>query len=127
MVCKLSAGFQIHANPPQVAQHESQLVEYSGTIQAISPYVVTTQSTTVKLASEKVETFSKPEGMSASKSGSSVSYKGIKNTQPLRTEPLHVHFRSNKPFLHILDLQRDITVRSKKKHICSTMPCCSVP
>lgn len=112
MVCKLSAGLQIHANPPQVAQHESQLVEYEGTIQAISPYVVSSQTVVVKLASEKVESFSEPKDMKVSRSGSTVSYKQVKNTQPFSAEPLHAHYKSNKPFLHILDLQRDITVRS---------------
>lgn len=111
MTCKLTSGHQIHANPPQIAQYESQLVTYDGTIQAISPYVVESQSTSVKLASAQVESYSKPSGISASKSGSTVSYSGMKKTQPFSAEPLRVHFLSNKPFLHILDLQRDITVR----------------
>jgi hypothetical protein len=111
VLCKLSTGHQIHANPPQVAQNENQLVEYKGTIQAISPYFVQLQSTSVRLATEEVGTFSKPKGIgiTASKSGGTVSYR-IAETKPFTAEPLYVHFKSNKPFLSILDLQREITV-----------------
>lgn len=110
MICKLSTGHQLQPNPSRIAQYESQLVEYAGTIQALSPYTVSSQTVAVKLASEKIEAYSQPNGLSVSKKGSAVTYEGIKDTKPFQADDLHVHFKNNKPFLHILDLQREITV-----------------
>lgn len=112
--CKLATGHQVYADPPSIAQYEDQLVAYEGTALVISPYTVDKQVTTVRVGfAERIESFTEAPGTTRSKSSStSVVYKAGGKAEPFVLAPFRMHYSNNKPFLQIMELDREITVRS---------------
>jgi hypothetical protein len=92
-------------------QEGQQILRFSGTIQAVSPYAVPQQALTVLLPSTDIHEHSKPQASgSANVSGMKVLYTGLKNTGAFGAEPLELRYRSEYPFIHFLSVDRVITV-----------------
>lgn len=96
--------------PANIQQMDRQYVVFLGTIHAPSPYPVKSQELMVLTASGDVESFSRPTVGQASVKGLRVMYSGLEDTAPWATEDLRVHFKNHRPFLHILSVDRTITV-----------------
>eukprot|EP01118_Nematostelium_gracile_P010222 TRINITY_DN3502_c0_g1_i1.p1 TRINITY_DN3502_c0_g1~~TRINITY_DN3502_c0_g1_i1.p1 ORF type:complete len:461 (+),score=110.48 TRINITY_DN3502_c0_g1_i1:83-1465(+) len=94
--------------PNSISQSDKQFVKYSDNVYVASPYLVKTQTTTVKLASSTIE--SKTEHKPTEVSGDQITYGPYLEHSGLKFEPLNIHFVNNKPFITVTSLQRDIEV-----------------
>lgn len=94
--------------PQEIAQSESQFVVYRGSHYLISPYKVTSQTTNVKLASTKVESYTKLKPSQLT--GSTVKFGPYSNVAPYTVSELVVHSENNSPFLVVSQLERLIEV-----------------
>lgn len=95
--------------PSKITQAEKQLVQFKGNVYFYSPYKTLTQTTTVTLASDKVESYTdtiKP----VSKTESKIIYGPYENKDAYSQELLNVHSENNSPFLTVTELDRLIEV-----------------
>jgi oligosaccharyltransferase complex subunit alpha (ribophorin I) len=95
--------------PTEITQAEKQLVLYEGNHYYYSMYKTTKQTTEVKLASEKTESYTqtlKP----FSKSGSHITYGPYANVKPFEQNDMKVHYENNSPFLRVTQLTRTIEI-----------------
>lgn len=95
--------------PTEISQAEKQLVVFEGNHYYYSMYQTTKQTTEVKLASDKTESYSqtlKP----FSKSGSTITYGPYANVKPFEQNDLKIHYENNSPFLRATQLTRTIEV-----------------
>jgi hypothetical protein len=98
-------------DPPTMPQDGQQILRFSGTIQAVSPYDVPRQTLTVLLPSTDIHELSEPQASGSAKvSGMKVLYTGLKNTGAFQVEPLELRYRSDYMFIHFLSVDRVITV-----------------
>ena len=95
--------------PAEIAQNENQLVVYEGNAHLFSLYKTEKVKTTIKLASERVESYSK-QPKPASISGRTVTYGAYKSIEKLSWKPISIHFENNKPFTLVKKLEREIQV-----------------
>lgn len=95
--------------PSELQQGEKQLVIYRGNHYMMSPYPTAKQTTKVKLASNRVESYSNTVKPNA-QSDSTVTYGPYTKTAPLANEPLKVHYENQNSFLVVKNLQRWIEV-----------------
>ncbi|CAM9411265.1 unnamed protein product [Discosporangium mesarthrocarpum] len=80
--------------PKEITQLEDQMVVYRGKLLVGSPYLTTSQKTTVRLASTKVAEFTEVPGLSSVK-GDKVFYGPFKDVQPLdEGGDLRIHYVS---------------------------------
>jgi hypothetical protein len=98
-------------DPPTMPQDGTQIMTFSGTIQAPSPYFVATQSLVINLPTTELFEHSKPQtGGSAKVEGMRLMYSGLKDTAPFATEPMGLRFRQNHQFVHFMSVDRSIWV-----------------
>jgi len=94
--------------PAEITQLEDQRVELLGNHYISSPYHTGSQKTTVKLASSKIESYSRLEPNS--QSSSSVVYGPYKEIPAFANSPMKVHYVNNKPFAKFTQAEREIEV-----------------
>jgi len=97
------------AFPEEIAQNERQLVLFKSNVYYYSLYQTKRQSTTLNLASEKVESYTQLKP--TSKTDSTIVYGPYDSVkQPFEFSELSVHFENNSPFLVVTNLVRTIEV-----------------
>lgn len=93
--------------PTKIKQSEKQLVVFTGNVFLYSPYKITSQTTTVNLASSSIESYSKsPKPVSQSEK--TVTYGPYEAREPFTEAELRVHAENNNPFLTVTHLERVI-------------------
>ncbi|XP_003746026.1 dolichyl-diphosphooligosaccharide--protein glycosyltransferase subunit 1 [Galendromus occidentalis] len=95
--------------PSEVQQDEKQLVIYRGNHYLFSPYTTAKQTTKVKLASNRVESYTNTLKPNA-QSDSSVTYGPYLKIAALTKEPFKVHYENQNSFLVVKNLKRWIEV-----------------
>jgi oligosaccharyltransferase complex subunit alpha (ribophorin I) len=101
-------GHSLEPFPHAIAQSERQLVRYRDNHFAFTPYQTKSSTTTVKLASASVQSSSQLEPTNVK--GDSIVYGPYNDLKPLSISPLLVHFESNKAFLTVEYLNREIEI-----------------
>eukprot|EP00892_Ulva_mutabilis_P006032 jgi/Ulvmu1/3800/UM018_0010.1 len=96
--------------PATIQQMDDQYVQFTSTVEVPSPYTVRKQELLVLTASGDIESFTRPASGSAEVKGMRVTYKVPPNTAAWAMQEMRVHFKNNRPFLHILSVDRAITV-----------------
>jgi len=94
--------------PAAITQKEKQLARYSGNVYAYLPYTVTSQTTTVSLASSSIESYTKTKPVAVQ--DSTIKYGPYSNIAPFTEAELIVHAENNNPMLVVTKLQRVIEV-----------------
>jgi oligosaccharyltransferase complex subunit alpha (ribophorin I) len=96
--------------PEEITQQEDQLVVYEDSHLVLSSYQTTTQTTKLKLASNRVENFTPIEPLN--RKGSSLSYGPFENVQPLdaNAKSIRIHYKNHAPFMTITKLVKEIEV-----------------
>ncbi|CAH1446234.1 unnamed protein product [Lactuca virosa] len=94
--------------PEKITQSESQLFLFQESAHFPSPYKVKSQSMTVKLPSENVESYTKLE--TTKFSNSEIKYGPYENLPPFSYSPVIIHFPSNKPFAVAQELVKEIEI-----------------
>lgn len=100
---------QLQPFPAQVQQGDKQLVIYRGNHYQLSPYTTARQSTKIRLASNRVESYSNHLNPNA-QSESSVTYGPYTNVAPYSKDLCKVHYENHKSFLVVKNLKRWIEV-----------------
>ena len=99
-------GGALEMFPAAITQKERQLVRLSGNLYTFLPYTVTTQSTTVNLASSNVESYTKVKPVSLS--DTSINYGPYSNIAPFTLAEMVIHGENNSPMLVVTRLERVI-------------------
>jgi len=94
--------------PAAITQKEKQLARYIGNVYTYLPYTVSSQTTTVSLASSSLESYTKVKPVS--QSGSTIKYGPYSNIAPFTDSELVVHAENNNPMLVVTRLLRTIEV-----------------
>jgi oligosaccharyltransferase complex subunit alpha (ribophorin I) len=94
--------------PEVISQSDMQLVKYSDSSYVLSPYPVKIQTSTFQLSSPRVESYTKV--LPTKLQGTEVRYGTYEDTEPLKSEPITLHFENNQPFAVVEDLIREIEV-----------------
>jgi len=94
--------------PSSIGQSEKQLVVYEGNHYVYMPYTVKRQTTTVKLASSKVESNTKLKPTSVS--DSVITYGPYSNVKPFSTDAMKIHYENNSPFVAVTEMVRTVEV-----------------
>jgi oligosaccharyltransferase complex subunit alpha (ribophorin I) len=89
----------LRAFPEKIAQAEKQNVVLEGNHYFFSPYKTGKQSTTVKLTSSTVESYSKLKPTSQEEE--TVNYGPYENIAPLQKSNMKIHYENNSPFLTV--------------------------
>ena len=97
-------GKALEMFPAQITQKEKQLARFSGNLYAFLPYPVTTQSTTVALATSNVESYTKIKPVSLSET--TLSYGPFNNIAAFTAADMTVHSENNNPMLVVTRLER---------------------
>ena len=97
-------GKALEMFPAQITQKEKQLARFSGNLYTFLPYTVTTQSTTVALASSNVESYTKTKPVSLSET--TLSYGPFNNIAAFTVAEMTVHAENNNPMLVVTRLER---------------------
>jgi len=95
-------------HPSNIAQSEKQLVIFKDSHYMFSPYLVKKQTTTVKLSSATIESFSKLKPSSSSES--TITYGPYKEIAAFKNSEMKVHYENNSPFLTVNEMTRWIEV-----------------
>lgn len=106
-----ATGFYVRAFTPfpaEVKQGEPQLMVYQDNLYAVSPYIVSSQTTEVELPTSDIKSYTQVKPASAS--GSTVTFGRYDSIQPFTYEELKVHFAHPKPFMQVTQLVREIEV-----------------
>jgi len=99
-------GGALEMYPAAITQKEKQLVRFKGTPYVYLPYLVTTQTTTVNLASSNLESYSKTKPVSLS--DSTLTYGPYRDRAPFTVGDMTIHFENNSPMLVVSNLVRTI-------------------
>lgn len=94
--------------PAKIGQSEKQLVLFKGNTYFYTPYEVKEQTTSVKLSSSTIESYSRLKPTKASEN--MITYGPYKNAKPFKTHELKVHYENNSPFLVINGMTRWIEI-----------------
>ncbi|XP_023344065.1 dolichyl-diphosphooligosaccharide--protein glycosyltransferase subunit 1 [Eurytemora carolleeae] len=94
--------------PAAITQKEKQLTRYIGNMYVYLPYTVTTQSTSVILASANIESYTKLKPVT--QQDSTIKYGPYSNIAPLTEAELVIHAENNNPMLVVTNLLRVIEV-----------------
>jgi len=97
---------QLKPYPTEITQTERQNVLFKGNHYYYSLYTTKQQTTTVNLASDKVESYSQLKP--TTKSESLLTYGPYENVKPFEQNELSVHYENNSPFLVVKNLVRTI-------------------
>ena len=98
----------LRAFPEKIAQAEKQNVVFEGNHYFFSPYKTGKQTTTVKLASSTVESYSKLKPTSQEEE--TITYGPYENIAPLQKSSMKIHYENNSPFLTVVNMVRTIEV-----------------
>jgi Ribophorin I len=109
--CKLATGHQLVADPPSITQDQEQLVAFESDVFVLSPYSVQAQTTNLRTGT--LVSHTDVEGATSAVTVGKLVYTATGRAQPFLRGPVRVHYKNNSPFLQILELERDITVRSR--------------
>merc|ERR1712032_1590187 len=101
-------GGALEMYPAAITQKEKQLARFIGNLYCHLAYPVTTQTTTVALASSNVESYTKTKPVSLS--DSTITYGPHKNVAAFSSSELIVHSENNSPMLVVSSLSRLIEV-----------------
>merc|ERR1712223_1420052 len=101
-------GGALEMYPAAITQKEKQLARFNGNLYCYLAYPVTTQTTTVSLASSNIESHTKTKPVSVS--DSTITYGPHKNTPAFSSADLTVHSENNSPMLVVSSLSRLIEV-----------------
>lgn len=93
--------------PESIEQSEQQLVMWEDSSVFFSPYSTTTQDLSIRLASSRIENFTKK---SSKRSGDLVSYGPLADTTTFSSNPIFIHFVNNSPFITFTTVSKDIEV-----------------
>uniref|UniRef100_A0A8C9TP02 Dolichyl-diphosphooligosaccharide--protein glycosyltransferase subunit 1 n=1 Tax=Scleropages formosus TaxID=113540 RepID=A0A8C9TP02_SCLFO len=94
--------------PTHITQAERQLVVFQGNHYLYSPYLTTSQTTRVRLASKNVESYTKLGN--PSKSDEIIEFGPFQDIPPFSQDPMKIHYENNSPFLTISSITRTIEV-----------------
>lgn len=101
-------GGALEMFPAAISQKEKQLVRYTGNLYIYLPYSITTQTTTVQLASSSLESYTKTKPVSLS--DSTITYGPYNNIAPFSVGEMVIHGENNSPMLVVSRLERVIEV-----------------
>jgi len=90
--------------PAAITQKEKQLARYIGNVYTFLPYTVTSQTSTVTLASSNVESYTKIKPVT--QSDTTIKYGPYSNIAPFTETELVVHAENNSPMLVVTRLLR---------------------
>lgn len=93
--------------PAEIAQSDAQLVLFEDSLYLYSPYQTVQQSTQVRLASSKVEEYTK---RNANQQGDTIEYGPFNNIEAFAQAPLRVHSENNFPFVTARSLRKFVEV-----------------
>jgi hypothetical protein len=93
--------------PAEISQAEAQLVLYEDSLYVYSPYKSAEQSTQVRLASSKVESFTRRQ---ANQQGDVIQYGPFNDVEAFATAPLSIHYENQYPFVTARTLRKAIEV-----------------
>merc|ERR1712212_411119 len=105
---EVALGGALEMYPAAITQKEKQLARFIGNLYCHLAYPVTTQTTTVALASSNVESYTKTKPVSLS--DSTITYGPHKNVAAFSSSELIVHSENNSPMLVVSSLSRLIEV-----------------
>jgi len=108
LVANLVFTHSLEPFPTSVSQDENQFLRYTDSVYVFSAYKIPTQTTTIKLASSKVESHTDIPPVRAR--GSTVTYGPYTDIPSLTFKPFTVHFLSNKALLTVTKLVREIEI-----------------
>ena len=94
--------------PKAISQSDPQLVLYHDNHYFYSPYKTQSQTTTVKLASTRVENHSQLNPTSAK--GDTINYGPYSDVSAFSHSDLSIHFENNKPFITVTKFVKDIEI-----------------
>ncbi|CAM1324160.1 RPN1 (predicted), partial [Pycnogonum litorale] len=97
------------AFPSHITQSEKQFVLYHGNHYLYTPYKVLSQTTTFKLPTSKVESYTKSI-KPVSLSDTTLTYGPYENVEPMTVEKLKIHNENNNQFLSVTKLERIIEI-----------------
>ena len=89
----------LRAFPEKIGQAEKQNVVFEGNHYFLSPYKTGKQTTTVKLTSSTVESYSKLKP--AAQDEETITYGPYENIAPLQKSSMKIHYENNSPFLTV--------------------------
>ncbi|XP_077983571.1 dolichyl-diphosphooligosaccharide--protein glycosyltransferase subunit 1-like [Glandiceps talaboti] len=92
--------------PAEIAQGDRQLVELKSNHYVYSPYTVVEQSTTVKLPTANVESYSKLNPVSLDEDV--ITYGPYDDTAPFSEDSMKIHYENNNAFLAVTSMERVI-------------------
>ena len=95
-------------HPAEIDQTSPQFMKYSDNLYVFSLYPSKSQTTTVKLASATVESFSEFEPFS--QKGDTIEYGPYEDVSAFAHKELDIHFQSHAPFLTVNSLIRDFEI-----------------
>jgi len=101
-------GGALEMFPAAISQKEKQLVRFTGNLYTYLPYTVTTQTTTVQLASSSLESYTKTKPVSLS--DTTITYGPYNNIAPFSEGDMVIHGENNSPMLVVARLERVIEV-----------------
>jgi len=94
--------------PAAITQKEKQLARYIGNVYTFSAYPVTSQTTTVSLASANVESYTKVKPVNHQ--DTTIKYGPYNNVAPFSTSEIIIHAENNNPMLVVTNLLRVLEV-----------------
>lgn len=94
--------------PEKITQADIQLVLFQDSAYYLSPYLVKSQSLSVKLPDARIEAYTKLENTKIQ--GSEIKYGPYANLPPFSYTPTAFHFENNKPFAVAQELVREIEI-----------------
>eukprot|EP01088_Endostelium_zonatum_P017156 TRINITY_DN491_c0_g1_i1.p1 TRINITY_DN491_c0_g1~~TRINITY_DN491_c0_g1_i1.p1 ORF type:complete len:452 (+),score=84.22 TRINITY_DN491_c0_g1_i1:93-1448(+) len=108
LVANLVFTHSLEPYPATVSQDENQFLRYTDSVYLYSSYKIPTQTTTIKLASSKVESHTDVPPVRVR--GSSVTYGPYTDIPTFTSKPFTLHFLSNKALLTVTKLVREIEI-----------------
>jgi oligosaccharyltransferase complex subunit alpha (ribophorin I) len=96
--------------PESIEQADQQLVMWEDSSLFYSPYATTTQESQIKLASSRIESFTKGGKNIAKRTGEELRYGPFTDTPAFARSAISVHSVNNAPFVTFTSLSKDIEV-----------------
>lgn len=108
---EVSASFTgvMAPNPKRILQEEKQMMEYEDTLYLLSPYPISSQTTTVLLPTTEAAASFSPKDKGADKDGKIV-FEKLGAAKPWDATPMRAHFHHDKQFKKVVRLVREIEV-----------------
>ena len=97
-------GMALEMFPAAITQKEKQLAKFTGNLYAFLAYPVTTQSTSLALATSNVESYTKTKPVSLS--DTTLNYGPFNNIAAFTAAEMTVHAENNNPMLVVTRLER---------------------